>query len=87
MAASNGTTQQDEFPPQAGPWQVQGHKAYSAMYQQSIEQPDAFWSAEAAKLHWNRRWDTLSSKYCKIHGQVALWGCRVIRSTHLVIAP
>jgi acetyl-CoA synthetase len=31
-------------------------QTYEAAYKQSIEDPDSFWSAEANRLHWHKRW-------------------------------
>jgi acetyl-CoA synthetase len=30
---------------------------YEAMYQRSIDDPDGFWSEQAEKLHWFKKWD------------------------------
>jgi acetyl-CoA synthetase len=32
---------------------------FNAMYKQSLEQPDAFWSEVANELHWFKPWDTV----------------------------
>jgi len=40
---------------------MQGHASlkgvYRAVYRRSIEEPEAFWAEQAAKLHWDREWD------------------------------
>ncbi|MEM7701989.1 MAG: AMP-binding protein [Pseudomonadota bacterium] len=36
---------------------MQAPTSYHAVYQRSIEEPDAFWAEQAEKLHWDRRWD------------------------------
>ncbi|MGH7457195.1 MAG: acetyl-coenzyme A synthetase N-terminal domain-containing protein, partial [bacterium] len=30
---------------------------YEAMYRRSIDDPDGFWSEQAEKLHWFKKWD------------------------------
>ena len=36
---------------------VKSRSEYDAMYQQSIEDPDTFWSNVAGELHWFKQWD------------------------------
>ncbi len=51
------------FPPPAGfanRARLSAHAAYSAMYQQSIEEPDVFWREQTADLVWREPWKTFS---------------------------
>ena len=46
----------DEFRSRA---HINSMDAYKAMYQRSLEDPEAFWGEMAESLHWFRRWDTV----------------------------
>src|SRR5438105_10822363 len=48
------------FPPTpafAGQAHLTSRTAYDALYRESIEHPDRFWSDAAGELHWFRKWD------------------------------
>ncbi len=48
------------FPPPPGIRErayVAGDNQYEAMYQRSMEDPEAFWAEQASALHWFRKWD------------------------------
>src|SRR5262245_24001759 len=48
------------FPPNprfAQAARLQGLEAYEALYNRSVQEPEAFWADMAAELHWFRRWD------------------------------
>ena len=34
-----------------------GHTSYRDVLRRSLEEPEGFWSEQAEKLHWDRRWD------------------------------
>ena len=34
-------------------------EAYTALYQKSIKDPEAFWAEAAEDLHWFKKWDTV----------------------------
>lgn len=36
---------------------IQSMEQYEALYKQSIEDPDTFWSNVASELHWFKKWD------------------------------
>ena len=44
-------------------------KDYPAEYERSIQDPDAFWAAEAANFTWTRKWD----KVCEWDGVHHKW--------------
>lgn len=37
--------------------QIKSFEEYEKLYQQSIEDPEAFWSEAAGELHWFKKWD------------------------------
>ena len=39
---------------------IKSREQYDQMYRESIDAPDAFWSAVASELHWSRKWDQVS---------------------------
>jgi acetyl-CoA synthetase len=50
------------FPPPEGFQQAAHVKSlddYRALYERSIEQPEAFWAEQAEALSWSRRWDSV----------------------------
>ena len=38
---------------------IKSMEAYKSMYQQSIQDPETFWSEVANDLHWFKKWDTV----------------------------
>ena len=38
---------------------ISGDKAYRALYEKSIQDPEAFWAEAARELHWFKKWDTV----------------------------
>ena len=38
---------------------ISGDKAYRALYEKSIQDPEAFWAEAAGELHWFKKWDTV----------------------------
>lgn len=38
---------------------VSGEAAYKALYNKSIDNPEAFWEEAAEELHWFKKWDTV----------------------------
>ena len=38
---------------------IKSMEAYKSMYQQSIQDPEKFWSEVANDLHWFKKWDTV----------------------------
>ena len=34
--------------------------AYNALYQRSIQDPEAFWAEAAGDLHWFKKWDSVA---------------------------
>jgi acetyl-CoA synthetase len=38
---------------------ISGEAAYQALYQKSIQDPEAFWAEAAEELHWFKKWDTV----------------------------
>jgi len=52
--------EQRKFPPSeefSKSAHISGMEAYQAKYQQSIEDPEAFWGEVASDLHWFKQWD------------------------------
>jgi len=45
------------YPPSAGVRKMARVKAYDALYQKSIQDPQGFWADRAGELEWYRRWD------------------------------
>ncbi|MCB0394181.1 MAG: acetate--CoA ligase [Bdellovibrionales bacterium] len=41
---------------------------YQKLYKESIENPDAFWGIQAARLNWHKKWDKVSD--CSFEGDV-----------------
>ena len=41
------------------PYQLKSFEEYKKAYQQSIEQPEAFWSEIAENFHWRKKWDNV----------------------------
>lgn len=39
---------------------IKSRKEYDAMYKESIEQPEHFWTKQAEPFHWEKKW-TVSS--------------------------
>ena len=38
---------------------ISGDEAYRALYEKSIQDPEAFWAEAAGELHWFKKWDTV----------------------------
>jgi acetyl-CoA synthetase len=38
---------------------ISGDSAYRALYEKSIQDPEAFWAEAAGELHWFKKWDTV----------------------------
>ena len=38
---------------------ISGDSAYRALYEKSIQDPEAFWAEAAGELHWFKEWDTV----------------------------
>ena len=38
---------------------ISGDAAYQALYEKSIQAPEAFWAEAAEELHWFKKWDTV----------------------------
>ncbi len=41
------------------PYQIKSYEEYKIAYQQSIEDPNGFWSAIAENFSWHKKWDTI----------------------------
>jgi acetyl-CoA synthetase len=39
------------------PYQVKSFEEYKAAYQQSVDDPEAFWAGVAEHFHWRKKWD------------------------------
>ena len=50
-----------QFPPSAAAKARSSYtlEEYQALYKESLEQPDTFWSRVASELHWFKTWDTV----------------------------
>ena len=38
---------------------ISGDSAYRALYEKSVQDPEAFWAEAAGELHWFKKWDTV----------------------------
>ena len=38
---------------------ISGDSAYRALYEKSVQDPEAFWADAAGELHWFKKWDTV----------------------------
>ena len=38
---------------------ISGDSAYRALYEKSVQDPEAFWAEAAGELHWFKNWDTV----------------------------
>ena len=49
-----------QFPPSeafSSQARIPSMERYKELYQQSIDDPESFWAAEASELHWQQKWD------------------------------
>ena len=54
------------FPPSqhvSGAAHIKSREDYDALYEQSLTDPDRFWSDAAEQFHWNKRWTLPVSRY------------------------
>jgi acetyl-CoA synthetase len=58
-SAAADAAPEDLYPPPKGFTEralIKSKEEYDAMYKESIEEPEKFWSKQAEPFHWEKKW-------------------------------